>query len=196
MDQVTPADIDFFSDPLNWRGGPMYEVRLVYPPEYPKASITEAIFEFGGLVPWQPKPDPLPKLFKSILHIEELPSAGLVHHHHDLSVKSAEYTLAVYQRQFQRIVGEELGESWASMDLKRLVKLHDALFLLIHTMNRETPVLCASICSEIWGHVEPINCGHSICISKKLAKTLSIPGNPVRDLDYFVAIDFASNRRS
>lgn len=33
----------------------------------------------------------------SILHIEELPSVGFVHHHHDLSVKSAEYSLAVYQ---------------------------------------------------------------------------------------------------
>ncbi len=171
----------------------MYDVRLVYPPEYPKDSIDEALFRFGEILLWQPEPDPAPQLLKSILKITDSPSVGFVHSYRDLSVKSSEYTVAIYPPQFRRTIGINLGEleseQWAAMNVNRLVVLHEALFLLIGTMQLETPLLCASICPEDWGHVEPLDCGYTICIARQLAVSLSIPATSVDKMPYFVSVD-------
>lgn len=197
MNQLTAEDRQYFSDPRNWQGGPMYEVRLVYPPEFPRTSIEDALMRFGGLIPWNSEPDHMPRLFKSILQIDGLQSVGFVHHYWQLSVLSSEYGLAIYPPQYQNALAMQQDQYWRHnwdsgwdlVDHSRLSKMHHALFLLISKMKLETPLLCASIGPEFWGHVEQRDCGQTICISRNLAVILNLPAVSVDKLSYFVSID-------
>ena len=195
MKKLTAEDLEFFSAPRNWGGGPMYELRLFYPPEFPKLSIEEALFQFGGLIRWQPEPDPKPRLYKSVYQIEGVPSVGFVHCYRQISVVSSEYSLAIYPPQYRRAVGDCLDEnSWdvgrQYSELAQLAKLHDAFFLLIARMKMETPMLCASICPEFWGSIDPVRCGTSICISRALASILNVDAMPIEQMPEYAAIVF------
>ncbi len=175
----------------------MYEVRLVYPPEFPRGSIEDCVNKFCGLIFWQPKPDPKPQLFKSILQAEGSPSLGFVHHYTQLSVLSSEYSLSIYPPQLRRAVGKSLDSywkfcgdfDWNLIDQTRLKKVHEIIFFFVTTIKLESPLLCASICPEVWGHLEPLECGRSICISRNLAVHLNLPASSVDKMPEYVAID-------
>lgn len=191
MNRLAMDDIEFYSDPRNWRGGPMYQVRLVYARDFPQDDITEAAVNLAGLIVWHPRPGAEDGQIKSILRIDSLKSVGFAHTYQLLSDKSAEYSLSIYPEQFCRVVGKKVDEGWESMEAARLMLLHDALLLLIFQMKEETPLKCASICAESSVHVEPEDCGRSICLCRILAKTLDLPFSNLSQLDYFgvIALD-------
>jgi len=189
MNDLLPSDEEFFSDPANWGGGPMYEVRLVYPVDYPRANISQVLIEYAGLVPWEPRADPAPKLIKSIFSMDGLASVIFIHHYAELLQGIAEYTLGIFPEQFKRVVGSKPGDRFATMDLARLRLMHKALFQLVTSMNRETPLLSAAICREDWGHIGPQDCGQALCVSAKLARLLDLPARAIPAMDYYVALD-------
>ena len=65
--QLSNLDIEFFSSPLNWQSGPMYEVNLYIPSDTAPARIESTVFDAGNLTAWEGVERP--PLLKSLMQI-------------------------------------------------------------------------------------------------------------------------------
>jgi hypothetical protein len=199
MQQFSADDTQFFSDPLNWRYGPMYDTCLYFQRGTNLADIEPVIFEAGRQ--WQGAG---PELLKSILHIEGLPSVGLVHSKRSERLIAGSknkytfpsYCVAIYPPHYERALG--LGicaygtdqETWDKMDPMKVRLFHEALFQLIRGVHRHHPILSVSINTEDRGMALPYTRDGSICISPNLPPILGVKANSLSNAcGYFVSIE-------
>lgn len=178
MNNITDDDVSYFSNNDNWIGGREYELRFIFPIDYPRASFTETLHQFSGLVHLQSQPENS-KRMRSLMPMKGLPSVGLSHHYGDINSELSECTLSISAKQFARTVLSETEDKACTMDRNRLFTLHEALFALSHAVSLEAPVQNATICFEDWGWLLPAESGRSISISTKIAKVLKLTHTPV-----------------
>lgn len=188
MNSITDDDIAYCANNDNWIGGREYELRFIFPVEYPRASFTEILHQFSGLVHLQSQPENS-KRMRSLMPVKGLHSVGLSHHYGDINLELSECTLSISAKQFARTVGSETEDKVSTMDRNRLFKLHDALFALSHAVSLEAPVQNATICFEDWGWLFPAESGRNISISTKVAKVLKLTHTPVISRPWLAVVE-------
>ena len=188
MHNLNTEETAYFSDENNWRSRRGYELRLIFPAEYPRESFSSAMFEFTDLYLWESQPEN-PYTSRSILPVNGLPKIGLQQSYGDINTELAECTLYVSSRHFARTVGKGTEEKIQTMDRVRLAALHEALFSLAHAVSAEAPVLNATICFEDWGWLLPTESGKSISISTKIASVLNLSRRPIASSPWLAVIE-------
>lgn len=188
MHNLNAEEIAYFSDEDNWRSRRGYELRFIFPAEYPRASFGLALLEFSGLISWDSQPDN-PNRVRSILPVNGLPKIGLQQSYGDINTELTECTLYISSKHFARTVGKCTEDKIQTMDRIRLAALHEALFSLAHTVSAEAPVLNATICFEDWGWLLPTESGKSISIPTKIASVLNLSRRPIASSPWLSVIE-------
>ena len=188
MHNFTVEDIAYFSDDNNWTGGRGYELRFIFPAEYPRESFGETLLQFSGLIPLESQPDN-PHRLRSILPLNDLPKVGLIQSYGDINADLSECTLFIGAKQFARTIGSHTDDRIQTMDRIRLSNLHVALFAVAHAVSMEAPVLNATICFEDWGWLLPTESQKSISISTKIAKLLELAHTPVISSPWLAVVE-------
>ena len=142
---LSPEDIQFFSDEKNWMSGPTYDLDLTVAATDLKA-LQEAISSFPKMLPWQPREE----CPRSILRPRDaaFQPVGLFHVYrvHDALVS---YRLVMYPPIIKHVCGLEIWQNpKTEANILALRGLHESLLELVRWINARVPVLRSSVFDE------------------------------------------------
>jgi hypothetical protein len=142
---LSPEDIQFFSNEENWMFGPTYDLDLTVAASDLKA-LQEAILTFPDLLPWKPREE----RSRSILLPRDgsLRPVGLFHIHR-VRDGLVSYRLVIYPPSMNYIGGLEIWQHpKTEANILALRELHYSLLELVRWINLRVPVLRASVFDE------------------------------------------------
>jgi hypothetical protein len=193
---LSQSEVEYFSDQENWSRGPMYDTWLYFPVGTDLSQIESVIIKAGDLTVWNGVDHP--RLLKTIMPVDGLPSVGLVHCTHKPGrLKYPAYSVAIYPPQYERALGQPIDggtgplfERWHEMDSERVRKFHEALFRFVDNVAAKIPLVCASINTEDRPFGAAFAIDGSICVSPNVAAILGLVSKPtaVNSYGFFVSV--------
>jgi hypothetical protein len=143
---LSPEDIQFFSNEENWMFGPTYDLDLTVAASDLKA-LQEAISSFPDMFAWKPRG----KNQRSIMLPRDASfrPVGLFHVHR-VRDGFASCLLVIYPRMVHYACGLAIWEKpKTEANILALRELHDSLLELVRWINLRVPVLRSSVFDEI-----------------------------------------------
>jgi hypothetical protein len=142
---LSPEDIQFFSNEENWMSGPTYDLDLTVAASDLKA-LQEAISNFPDLVVWKPREE----RSRSILFPRDgsFRPVGLFHVHR-VRDGLVSYRLVIYPPSMTYVCGLEIWQNpKTEANILALCELHSSLLELVRWINLRVPVLRSSVFDE------------------------------------------------